>query len=136
VLESSVFDAERRLQDDTACDAGNGGVDLRNWRVVHSKIGSIVVSLMAANNEVGVLFPVGDAARLRMTTARSFLHLTQAAGKIPIDVHALGIDLAVFSSQDLRSKGVGLFFIRAATEDRTGNRSIIGAGKNGLRGVL
>jgi len=57
-----------------------------------------VVSLMLANNETGVLQPVGElAARARARGMLVHCDAVQGAGKVPIDVEALGVDYLVIS---------------------------------------
>jgi cysteine desulfurase len=74
-----------------------------------------LVSLMFANNEIGTIHPVrrvADAAHA--AGAVFFSDAAQAAGKVPIDVHEMGIDLAAFSAHKLYGpKGVGALFIRS-----------------------
>ena len=74
-----------------------------------------LVSLMAANNETGVLFPVEEIAEL--TRARSvLLHVdaAQTAGKQPLDLSRVPIDLLSFSGHKLHaSKGIGALCIRS-----------------------
>jgi cysteine desulfurase len=69
----------------------------------------VMVSLMLANNETGVVQPVSEAARL-VHEAGSLLHVdaVQAAGRIPCDINALGADLLTMSGHKIGApKGVG-----------------------------
>lgn len=76
---------------------------------------TILVSIMAANNEVGTLNPVGEIGKL--CKARGILFHTdavQAFGKVPLDVHAMGIDLMSITAHKLYGpKGTGALFVRA-----------------------
>ena len=73
-----------------------------------------LVSIMAANNETGVRFPLEEAARL--VKARGILlHVdgTQAVGKVPLDLAALPVDLFNLSSHKFHGpKGMGALFLR------------------------
>ena len=95
----------------------NGILDMEQF------IGSLtpdtaVVSLMWANNETGVLFPVEKAAEL--ATERGILFHTdavQAVGKIPINMRANAIDMLSISGHKLHApKGIGILYVRKGTK--------------------
>jgi len=73
-----------------------------------------LVSLMWANNETGVLFPVAEAARMARAKGALFhTDAVQAAGKLAIDLAALPADLLSFSGHKLHApKGAGALFVR------------------------
>lgn len=80
--------------------------------------GTAIVSLMWANNETGVIFPVEEAAQ--MARDRGILFHTdavQAAGKIPIDLQNSGIDMLSISGHKLHApKGIGVLYVRKGTK--------------------
>jgi len=94
------------------------------------------VSLMLANNEIGTVHPVRRFAESAHSVGAVFFSdLTQAAGKISIDVHELGLDLAAFSAHKLYGpKGVGALFIRNGEPEIKLKPLIVGGGhERGLR---
>ncbi len=79
--------------------------------------GPAVVSLMWANNETGVLFPIETIAPW-VKAAGGILHTdaVQAVGKIPIDLRKVPVDMLSFSGHKLHApKGIGVLYIRRKT---------------------
>ena len=74
-----------------------------------------LVSIMYANNEVGTVQPVKELAKIAHDAGAPFhTDAVQAAGKIPINVKELGIDMMSMSSHKINGpKGVGALYIRS-----------------------
>ncbi len=74
---------------------------------------TVMVSIMFANNETGVIQPVKQIGEICAKNGVLFMSdITQAAGKIPVDVKEMGIHLAAFTAHKMYGpKGVGALFV-------------------------
>jgi cysteine desulfurase len=96
---------------------------------------TLLVSLMLANNEIGVL---NDLAALQELAAqRGFLLHTdasQAVGKLPVDVDALGVDLLSLTAHKFHGpKGIGALYVRERARPRIAPILFGGGHERGLR---
>ncbi len=93
---------------------------------------TILITLMHANNEVGTIQPVAEAARLAKSRDIVFhTDAAQSAGKIPTDVNALGVDLLSIAGHKLYApEGVGALYVRTGL---VLDRLMDGAGQEGAR---
>ncbi len=93
-----------------------------------------IVALMAANNETGVLQPIGEGAKIAHAKgALFFTDAVQYAPYYPIDVKAMGVDLLAFSAHKFYGpKGVGMLYIKNGVR----MEKLVGGGEQerGLRG--
>lgn len=91
-----------------------GLVDMEKLKALVTK-GTAVVSVMAANSEIGTIEPIREVSQI-VHDAGAYLHVdaTAAAGHIPIDVQRDGIDLCTISSNDLTGpQGAGALYIKS-----------------------
>ncbi len=96
--------------------ASDGTLDLAEYEKALSE-DTAIVSVMWANNETGVIFPIAEMAR--MAKERNILFHTdavQAVGKVPIDMRELEIDFLSMSGHKLHApKGIGILYVRRGT---------------------
>jgi cysteine desulfurase len=74
-----------------------------------------LVSVMMANNETGMLFPITEIAKIVRQHSRALFHVdgVQAVGKLPINLTELDVDLFALSGHKLHApQGVGAIYIR------------------------
>jgi cysteine desulfurase len=93
---------------------GNGELDLESLRLALRR-DTALVSVMLANNETGVLFPIPEIGRTVRENSNAIFHVdgVQAVGKIPIEVQKMEVDLFALSGHKLHApQGIGALYVR------------------------
>jgi cysteine desulfurase len=91
----------------------DGLIDLKELEAA-IKPTTILIAIMYANNEIGVIQPVKEIAALaKKHGVLFFTDATQAVGKVPVDVIKDGIDLMTFTGHKMYGpKGIGALYVR------------------------
>lgn len=113
---------------------GDGRVDLATFDAA-LRADTVLASVMTANNEIGVLQPIAELARLcRARGVWCHTDAVQAVGQVPFDVEALGVDLASMSAHKMYGpKGVGALYVRRSPKVTLEPQTVGGGQEQGLR---
>jgi cysteine desulfurase len=112
----------------------NGLIDLAQLKAA-IKPNTLMVSIMAVNNELGVIQPLAEIGKITREHG-VFFHTdaAQAFGKIPLDVEAMNIDLMSISGHKIYApKGVGALFVRRRPRVRLESLFSGGGQERGMR---
>lgn len=96
----------------------HGELDLESLRSALRQ-DTALVSVMLANNETGVLFPIAEIGRIVRNSSKAIFHVdgVQAVGKIPISLRDVEVDLFALSGHKLHApQGIGALYIKSGVK--------------------
>jgi cysteine desulfurase len=134
-----VLDSCRHLQDDgfeiTYLPVQNNGLVKMSDLEAAIRPDTALVSIMAVNNEIGVIQPIAEIGKLcRKNKIYFHTDAAQAVGKIPLDVNEMNIDLMSISSHKIYGpKGIGACYVRRRPRVRLEPLITGGGQERGLR---
>lgn len=133
VRSAGIRLCERGVRVDEIPMDAQGRIDTALLESLLSTRKPTLLSIMAANNETGVRFPLKACAALAHSHgALFFTDATQALGKVPLDAEADGFDLAAFSAHKLHGpKGIGALYVRGGPGAIPLEPALAGGGQEG-----
>jgi cysteine desulfurase len=139
IEHKSVLDAVKQLEREgfavTMVEPDAGGRVLPEALRAALRADTLIVSLMLANNEIGVISDVAAFAELcRPRGVLLHADASQAAGKLPVDVETLGVDfLSLTAHKFYGPKGIGALYVRESARAKIAPIQFGGGHERGLR---